>query len=79
MVVCAQSLLLAEEKGFSHLMNLPGIYAWWKDNPYAFTPEFRSYMESFRNKVKEDEVDSIIIAGFGVLGEAYQFTTQIVV
>ena len=53
----AQSLLLAEEKGFSHLMNLPGIYAWWQDNPFAFTPEFRSYMESFRNTVEENEKD----------------------
>ncbi len=51
----AQSLLLAEEKGFSHLMNIPGIYSWWQDNPFAFTPEFRSYMESFRITVEENE------------------------
>ena len=53
----AQSLLLAEEKGFSHLMNLPGLYSWWQDNPFAFTPEFRSYMERFRNTVEENEKD----------------------
>ena len=53
----AHSLLLAEEKGFSHLMNLPGIKAWWKDNPFAFSPEFRSYMESFRLTDEGNEKD----------------------
>jgi hypothetical protein len=45
-----RSLLLAEEKGFLHLMNLRGVYDWWKENPYAFSPEFRSYMEGFRTR-----------------------------
>ena len=49
-----RNLLLAEEKGFSHLMNLQGVYDWWKDNPYAFSPEFRSYMESFRATAGEN-------------------------
>ena len=49
-----RSLLLAEEKGFSHLMNLQGVHDWWKDNPYAFSPEFRSYMESFRATAGEN-------------------------
>ncbi len=49
-----RGLLLAEEKGFSHLMNLQGVYGWWKDNPYAFSPEFRSYMESFRATAGEN-------------------------
>ncbi len=52
-----RSLLLAEEKGFSHLMNLQGVYDWWKDNPYAFSPEFRSYMEDFRATVGESGSD----------------------
>jgi hypothetical protein len=43
-----RNLLLAEENGFSHLMNLPGVYHWWEDNPYAFSPEFRSYMGAFK-------------------------------
>lgn len=43
-----RGLLLAEEKGFSHLMNLQGVFDWWKENPYAFSPEFRRYMEGFR-------------------------------
>jgi hypothetical protein len=43
-----RDLLLAEEKGFSYLMNLPGVYDWWEENPYAFSAEFRSYMEAFR-------------------------------
>ena len=43
-----QNLLLAEERGFSHLFRLPGVCEWWDQNPYAFSPEFRSYMEGFR-------------------------------
>lgn len=44
-----RDLLLSEEKGFSHLMNRPGVYDWWRANPYAFSPEFRNYMEEFRS------------------------------
>ena len=43
-----RELLLAEEKGFARLLSLPGISEWWTENPYAFSPEFRSYMEAFR-------------------------------
>ena len=42
-------LLLAEEKSFAHLFSLPGVSEWWKANPYAFSPRFRSYMEGFRS------------------------------
>ncbi len=52
-----RDLLLAEEKGFSHMMNLRGVYDWWNDNPYAFSPEFRSYMEGFRAAVGENGSD----------------------
>ena len=52
-----RNLLQAEEKGFSHLMNLQGVYDWWKDNPYAFSPEFRSYREDFRATVGESGSD----------------------
>ncbi len=52
-----RNLLQAEEKGFSHLMNAQGVYDWWADNPYAFSPEFRSYMEGFRATVGENESD----------------------
>ena len=45
-----RDLLLSEEKGFVHLMNSPGVYDWWRANPYAFSPEFRSYMEDFRSR-----------------------------
>jgi hypothetical protein len=51
-------LLLAEEKGFSHLMNLRGVYDWWKDNPYAFSLEFRSYMEGFRAAASGEKLES---------------------
>ena len=42
-------LLQSEEKGFVYLMNTQGVYDWWEANPYAFSPEFRSYMEAFRS------------------------------
>ncbi len=44
-----QELLLAEENGFVHLLAEPGISEWWTENPYAFSPAFRSYMEGFRS------------------------------
>ncbi|MBW2241516.1 MAG: hypothetical protein JRH01_05975 [Deltaproteobacteria bacterium] len=43
-----RELLLAEEKSFAHLFSHPGVSEWWEANPYAFSPEFRSYMETFR-------------------------------
>jgi len=44
-----RDLLLSEEKGFVYLMDSPGVYDWWEANPYAFSPEFRNYMEEFRS------------------------------
>ena len=44
-----RDLLQSEERGFEHLMNTQGVYDWWEANPYAFSPEFRSYMEAFRS------------------------------
>ena len=44
-----RDLLLSEEKGFVHLMNSAGVYEWWQANPYAFSDEFRCYMEAFRS------------------------------
>ena len=41
-------LLIAEERGLAYLFTLPGIREWWDENPYAFSPEFRSYIEQFR-------------------------------
>jgi hypothetical protein len=46
-------LLLAEEKSFAHLFSLPGVSEWWTENPYAFSPTFRSYMEGFRSTPPE--------------------------
>jgi hypothetical protein len=51
-----RSLLLAEEKGFAHLMKLPGVQEWWQENPYAFSAEFRSYMEGFSAALDEPSV-----------------------
>ena len=44
----ARELFLAEERGLAHLFTLPGVREWWEANPYAFTTEFRSYIETFR-------------------------------
>ena len=44
-----RNLLLSEEKGFVYLMDSSGVYDWWEANPYAFSPEFRDYMEGFRS------------------------------
>ena len=44
-----RNLLLSEEKGFAYLMDSSGVYDWWEANPYAFSPEFRNYMEEFRS------------------------------
>lgn len=43
-----RDLLLSEENGFAFLMKSPGVHSWWTANPYAFSPEFRAYMEKFR-------------------------------
>ena len=45
-----RELLLAEERGLAHLFTLPGIRDWWAESPYAFSPEFRSYIETFRSE-----------------------------
>ena len=42
-----KDLLVAEERGLAYLFTLPGIREWWDENPYAFSPEFRSYIEQF--------------------------------
>lgn len=42
-------LLRAEEKGFAFLFSQPGVSEWWTENPYAFSSEFRGYMEGFRS------------------------------
>ena len=42
-----KSLLEAEERSLRDLMSTPGIRAWWRENPYAFDPEFRAYIDGF--------------------------------
>ena len=44
----AERLLLhAEQRSLRALFAQPGIRGWWQANPYSFSPEFRSYAESF--------------------------------
>lgn len=42
-----RNLLLAEERSLAALLSTPGVREWWAENPYAFGPEFRSYLERF--------------------------------
>ena len=51
----ARELFLAEERGLAHLFTLSGVREWWEVNPYAFTPEFRSYIETFRPETPADQ------------------------
>ena len=40
-------LLVAEERSLAFLLATPGVREWWAENPYAFGPEFRAYLERF--------------------------------
>jgi len=40
-------LLLAEERSLATLLSTAGVREWWAENPYAFSPEFRSYVQGF--------------------------------
>jgi hypothetical protein len=42
-----KDLLLGEERSLAALLSTPGVREWWAQNPYAFGPEFRSYVERF--------------------------------
>ena len=42
-----KGLVEAEERTLLDLISTPGVREWWLENPYAFGPEFRSYMEEF--------------------------------
>jgi hypothetical protein len=42
-----RDLVIAEERSLKDLLSMPGIREWWSENPYAFGPEFRSYVEAF--------------------------------
>ena len=40
-----ESLVLAEERSLQSILATPGVREWWAENPYAFGPEFRSYVD----------------------------------
>ena len=40
-------LLLAEERSLAALLSTAGVREWWAENPYAFAPDFRAYIERF--------------------------------
>ena len=46
-----QGLVLAEERSLRSILAMPGAREWWSENPYAFGPEFRSYIEGLLGEV----------------------------
>jgi hypothetical protein len=42
-------LVTTEERSLTSLFTLPGVQEWWNENPYAFGPEFRLYIEKFND------------------------------
>jgi len=40
-----ESLVLAEERSLRSILATPGAREWWSANPYAFGPQFRSYVD----------------------------------
>ena len=40
-----RELVHAEERSLRSILAMPGARDWWSANPYAFGPEFRSYIE----------------------------------
>lgn len=45
-----RDLLLAEERSIVALVALPGVREWWAENPYAYSEDFRAYIEGFLAK-----------------------------
>jgi hypothetical protein len=45
-------LLIAEERSLESLLSNDGVWDWWNDNPYAYGPEFRTYIGEMRARRK---------------------------
>ena len=56
----ARDLVVAEERSLRELAAAPGVRQWWAENPYAFGPEFRSYVERFLAAAGEDQPKSTL-------------------
>jgi hypothetical protein len=50
-------LLIAEERSLLFLLSNQGVWNWWKDNPYAYGPEFRDYIAKMRVRSESLEDD----------------------
>ena len=51
-----RGLVEAEERTLLDLLLSPGVREWWLENPYAFGPEFRSYIQGFLDEADERSV-----------------------
>ena len=48
-------LVGAEERSLEALLATSGVREWWAENPYAFGPEFRAYIDRFLPSGGENE------------------------
>ncbi|WP_158913361.1 hypothetical protein [Caulobacter sp. S45] len=39
------SIVIAEETGIKSVFSSAGVKEWWVENPFGFSPDFRSYVE----------------------------------
>ena len=39
-------IVIAEENGIRAVFKSPGVKEWWAENPFGFSPQFRSYVET---------------------------------
>lgn len=42
----------AENRSVKTLLEMPGVRAWWKVNPYSFTREFRAYIDTLIQSIE---------------------------
>lgn len=40
------SIVRAEELGINHIFQSEGVKQWWRENPFGFSPKFRSYIDT---------------------------------
>ena len=42
-----KNLVTTEERSLRALFVTAGVREWWEENPYAYSPEFRGYVDKF--------------------------------
>lgn len=44
------ALVTTEERSLDELLGMPGVREWWLQNPFAFSEEYRSYVETLLDR-----------------------------